>query len=359
MKTTIVLACAVTLTCSFDAQAQEARQFRDWYAACDNLRNCSAYGFGTQDASPSAYLRIERGASPDAVAALTITVDMSSGSTFGLQFDDRTLPGLPSGNLRGEEGDGHDMRRVRIQLTPALVASMRKAKAIVVTRTDPPARKLDAGDRRSTISMSGATAALLWIDDRQQRLDTPTAFVRSGGKAPDAMLPLPAAPVIVAAKPQSGTAPKPDPAILAQVRKVCEGDDRAALEDSAALSPTLFLYSYACPDMSGAYNMNGVFMIVAAGNPKAARAVDFVWPFKMADQPQDHPRTLATNASFDPKSMELQTFNKGRGIGDCGTAETWVFDGRAFRLAELSMMSECMGVPPDDWPVLYRAEVRR
>jgi hypothetical protein len=126
-----------------------------------------------------------------------------------------------------------------------------------------------------------------------------------------------------------------------------------------ALSPTLVLYSYACPDMSGAYNMNGVFLIVSADNSKAVRSVDFSWPFELKDAPQGQLRTIATNASFDAKSMQLQTFSKGRGIGDCGASETWVFDGREFRLAELSVMSECMGVPPDDWPVVYRAEVSR
>ena len=57
--------------------------------------------------------------------------------------------------------------------------------------------------------------------------------------------------------------------------------------------------------------------------------------------------------------MTLNTFSKGRGIGDCGTEEAWVFDGKAFQLAELKLMSDCKGVLPEDWPVVYRAQVKR
>ena len=54
--------------------------------------------------------------------------------------------------------------------------------------------------------------------------------------------------------------------------------------------------------------------------------------------------------------MALSTFGKGRGLGDCGTGEEWVWDGKAFRLALLKTMPHCKGIPIDDWPTLYRAE---
>lgn len=73
----------------------------------------------------------------------------------------------------------------------------------------------------------------------------------------------------------------------------------------------------------------------------------------------DGEKGLATHSSFDPKTQTLTAFNKGRGIGDCGTEEAWVFDGNTFRLAELKLMSECKGVGAEDWPVVYRAEAKR
>jgi hypothetical protein len=63
-----------------------------------------------------------------------------------------------------------------------------------------------------------------------------------------------------------------------------------------------------------------------------------------------------TNAGFDPSTMTLSSFSKGRGLGDCGTAEDWGWDGQAFRLTLLRFMAHCFGVPSEDWPILYRAE---
>ena len=98
-------------------------------------------------------------------------------------------------------------------------------------------------------------------------------------------------------------------------------------------------------------------LIAAGGNAATARPVKFGWPLKIGDLHED-PSTdaVTTNPVFDPKTMTLSTFSKGRGIGDCGSREEWVWDGKAFRLALLKIMPHCKGIPLDDWPVLYRAE---
>ncbi len=65
---------------------------------------------------------------------------------------------------------------------------------------------------------------------------------------------------------------------------------------------------------------------------------------------------MAVNPGFDEKTMTISTFNKGRGLGDCGTDEEWVWDGNVFRLARLRMMPHCRLILLPDWPVLHRAE---
>ena len=65
------------------------------------------------------------------------------------------------------------------------------------------------------------------------------------------------------------------------------------------------------------------------------------------------------NASFAPADMSLSAFSKGRGLGDCGEASKWVWDGRRFVLAERSAMGDCRGVPPDLWPTTHRVQLRR
>ena len=168
-----LLVAALTLCGVNAAQASDFKQFRDWYAACDNLRNCSAYGFDAEFLGGGlSYLRIERGGAPEAPVKVTITVDVPRGAKFTLRFDDPALPGLPKEPQTGEEYDGSDDgRRVAIPGSEALIDALRKAQKIVITRDNPPGRALKDDEKTSTISMSGAAAALLWIDDQQKRLD--------------------------------------------------------------------------------------------------------------------------------------------------------------------------------------------
>jgi hypothetical protein len=118
------------------------------------------------------------------------------------------------------------------------------------------------------------------------------------------------------------------------------------------------LYGFSCPGQSGAYNFQFSFLVGPAGNAQAARAVSFRWPLKIAGFQQDDPHEAITNPTFDEKTMTLSSFEKGRGIGDCGGEDRWVWDGKTFRLAQVRMMSECRGVPLDDWPTVYRTQVK-
>lgn len=60
-------------------------------------------------------------------------------------------------------------------------------------------------------------------------------------------------------------------------------------------------------------------------------------------------------ATFDEKSLVLDTFYKGRGIGDCGSSSTYVYDltrGK-FVLTEARVKDSCDG-EITDWPVVYK-----
>jgi hypothetical protein len=59
------------------------------------------------------------------------------------------------------------------------------------------------------------------------------------------------------------------------------------------------------------------------------------------------------------KTMTLSTFGKSRGPGDCSTSGEWVFDGKDFRLTAFRAMPTCGGVLSDDWPLIFRAQVRQ
>jgi hypothetical protein len=351
-------ACAAAFA---GASAAEFKDFKDWYVGCDNLRNCSAYGFQADDPS-SAYMVVDRPGAPADAVRITIAADVSEKAKVVLAFDDASLPGLPAGPVAFENGGDLVFGRVVIDDPAAvetLVASMRKAQALVVRRIDPPGEKSDP--ETSRISLSGAVAALLWIDEQQQRLGTVTALIRRGDKPAAAIPPQPRTPAVHAAKPPpAGAEQKPLPpaevrSLTAKAKALCGGGERTALGDASRLARDAALYGFSCPDASGAYNFASVYLVVPDGKPQAARAVKFVYPAGMAARFDE---AMAINAGFDTETMTLSTFNKGRGIGDCGTAEDWVWDGQSFQLVRLRSMPHCKGVTDDAWPVHYRAEQR-
>ncbi|ARQ00284.1 DUF1176 domain-containing protein [Pseudorhodoplanes sinuspersici] len=350
-----------TMALSGAANASDTKSFKDWYAACDNLRNCSAYGFSTDLGGALGYLRIERGGAANAPIKITLSVDPNGAASYRIAFDP-ALPGLPDGALSGKEGEGNDYRRTVLAegaSAQALIDSIRKAKSIVVTLTPAAGKTLDTPT--ANVSMSGAAAALLWIDDQQKRVDTVTAMIRRGAKPASSIPAQPKAPVIVAAKPTTEKPPARQPAGLeAKGRALCgESDPKSKMEEMYALGGGQVLYEFSCPENSGAYNFQSVYMIGPANNPQAARAVSFKWPVKVGGVDQDGLQDGLINAGFNEATMTITSFSKGRGIGDCGSEDEWVWDGKAFRLAQSLLMSECNGVPLDDWPVVYRAQVQR
>ena len=66
---------------------------------------------------------------------------------------------------------------------------------------------------------------------------------------------------------------------------------------------------------------------------------------------------LLSNARWDAATGMLHHFDKGRGIGDCGTRQVWAWDGARYRLVQAERMEECRGAM--EWPMVYEAEFRR
>jgi hypothetical protein len=354
---------AALLVFALPAAAQDMKDFKSWFVACDNLRDCSAYGFDVELAGDArAYLRVERKGTATAPVTITIAVDYGDNAAgYTLAFDNPALPGLPATTLTGVESEDGSYRRTVLTThasVDVLIDSIRKAQKLVITLKPAEGKKIERPV--SSISLSGAVAALLWIDDQQKRLDTVTAMIRRGDKPASTIPPQPRAPVIVAAKPAKEKPPAKHPAALIKKGRALCGDDDpdSKLEEVYALGGGRVLYGFTCPGSSGAYNFQFVFLVGPAGNANAARAVSFRWPLKIAGFQHDGPQETITNPTFDEKTMTLSSFEKGRGIGDCGGEEQWVWDGRTFRLAQVRMMSECRGVPLDDWPTVYRTQVR-
>jgi uncharacterized protein DUF1176 len=334
--------------------AGDIKQFRDWTVACDNLRACNAYGFDAE-LSGHSYIRLERAGAADSALRITIVVEAQKDVKFSLAFDQPGLAGLPTGTLSGESaGDNDDTQRLAIaepQAVAAALASLRKAKTIVITRIDPPGAP-PSDPVKSEISLSGLAAALLWIDDQQKRVGTVTALIGRGDKPAAAVPAVPAAPVVVTAKRATGPTPTKAPAaVLAKARAVCDDKKISEPDDVARLAANDVMYAFVCPNLSGAYNFFNALVIDSPGKPP--RLAEFSFPREYGATEHDY---SPINAGFDETTQTLSTFNKGRGIGDCGSSSEWAWGGQVFRLILSKAMPDCHGVPEDEWPTVWRAK---
>jgi hypothetical protein len=197
------------------------------------------------------------------------------------------------------------------------------------------------------VSLAGMVAALRYVDDQQKRVGTVTAMVAKGPASAASVPAPPPAPVLHAAPAiaQTGLPSKPPAGIKALLDKAeCEVEPgRSDPSEVSRLSADKVLWRIPC--WSGAYNFSSLFVIVdKAGQVSLA-------PLEGVDD------GVAVNADYDPKARILSSYDKGRGIGDCGESSQWVWTGEVFALSEATVMPVCRGYG-FDWPTVFRSEVR-
>lgn len=336
------------------AVRSESRTFRDWYAVCDNGNLCATYSGGS-----TGWIRISLDAGPAAQPTIHL----------GMWPEGEALPGplvvVIDGQRHATLPDPDDSGRATVPAdqVASVVTALNAGKSL----------SLAAGTQTVDIPISGSSAALLWIDERQGRLDTPTALVRKGARPASSVPTAPALPVVVAAPAidQSGFKTIKDPAdpmaadnavaptALEAVPavKTCRADTafNPYLQKAvsvARLDVRTELWGVPCD--GGAYNFSYAYFLTGPGGANA-RAVAFPMqdggPARTAEGHSD----LLVNPQYDPKTRTLSAFAKARGLGDCGVAQTWTWTGQAFVLSREQVMQDCWGMASDFWPTTYRS----
>lgn len=339
-------ALLLSLALSAPAQAQigEMKIFRDWIAGCDNTKVCSALSLPSEADEDVAFLRLDRPAGPNGAPTLALKLRRQK---LKPRFDiELALDGAPFPAAgRRLQGGSIDGETAEIAIAPAeaeaLIAAARKATTLTA--------KIE--QRSFKLSLAGSVAAMLWIDERQGRLNTPSALIRKGtaGIVP----PAPALPVI-ATRPAVGK-PLPKEQAVALVKAMRaelnrrEPDSCEELSDGSdgafPLDDTTRLVVVACS--RGAYNVSSQFWLVPGRDVARAKPAEFEG---------NKPGNELVNADFDPKSGRVMFYAKGRGIGDCGASGSYGWNGTRFAVLQLSGMDTCRLIPGDDWITLFRSE---
>ncbi|KQN93831.1 hypothetical protein ASE95_02680 [Sphingomonas sp. Leaf231] len=309
----------------------EQKTFGDWAVGCDNVGACAMASLGTDAGFPKVTMQVARNAGPAGGVDIMLAVPQGDvAAPAALRVDARRFPVSPNG-LAGDAA---------VALARAL------ADARSVTAVD------GKGATVGTISPKGAAAALRYIDAQQGRAGTVTAIVARGDRGVDAV---PAAPPLprVKAVAFAGPAATLPPALVAGMRRTARCDDQlsgtAPRGHGLADGATLVLL----PCSAGAYNEIDALFIVRDGKAVPA-TLDAPAGFDATGADSQTPVRSVINGNVEGRV--LNSYAKGRGLGDCGVMQAFVWDGTRLRLVEQRAMGECRGNP--DYLTVWRAAYR-
>lgn len=316
----------------------ELRSFDDWAVGCDNVRRCTAVSLMEMESGENQLtVSITRGGGRKDGAKLSIAniEDRKSGD-LSLVADGTVVIGAAV--LTGEEAP------FELDLSTDAISKLKAARLVELRDA--------SGISLGGASLRGVVAALRYMDDRQGRAKSETALIATGNR-PAASLPLPPPlPVIPNKFRPKGTPFKLSPKEVAslQTRAMCDSEPEST-EGRQAYRLDARTWLALVPCGSGAYNFMTVPLLVNRGSLSRKMKIaefDFAPGFTEAGGPP----TLV-NADWDAATGKLSSYAKGRGLGDCGSAETYVWDGKRFRLITKIAMEECRGVI--DWIPVWQA----
>ncbi len=300
---------------------------QDWAVACDNSLTCEATNLQPEDGGDggtmlSVNFSISPPPAPSATMEVSVDRNLAKGA-YRLMVTDSNVV-------------AHEFPNVDAMVGPFTL----DAKGMKALSTGTQLLLEDSGGLDiAKISLAGFRDVLL----KAQAAQKGKADVRTISRLPLANVP-------------KSPPMEPTPKEVMSLRKssdcsVAKGEWQDKIIAPLDRTTTLILLSCG----AGAYNYSYVPYIGRIERGK--RSFTFA-PFDLAPDWGDDGAVQPTlvNPSWNGPEGKLSSYGKGRGIGDCGSAQDWVWTGGQFTLVEAHAMPECRGSL--FWPTVFRADVR-
>ena len=328
------------------------REFKDWVVACNNTGTCFAQSAGEENTFD---MTVERRAGATGLMAFTLYGrDGNKPKPNTLGVDGNKLPWNAKDWQLEEEGYFLVNRN-----TPSIL------KLIDGFKNGNTLQQTVSHSTNANLSLNGLSASLLFIDDYQKRLKTPTAFIRRGNepeKNIPAAAPLPSLrttrlPVVTLSEKQAAqlikAVRKNQAKLLREENYLSEHDE--AIDQVYALNKTEALV--VLEHMRGAYQSSSMVFRTPVNAPEQAKRLILSLPDAFTKGYQKNLKVNSfTEAYYDTKTGLLSFSAKGRGLADCGESASWQFDGKNFQLAGWHYMGRCTGGDPGNWLPLWVSE---
>jgi hypothetical protein len=300
----------------------------DWELVCDNTRACRAAGYQADDAERRASILLTRRAGPATPVQAELRLEDTDEPTpkrLRMRIDGKDLGDLVLLDSKGSLSPAQ---------TAALLNALPKASSLAWT----------ADGKSWAISVKGANAVLLKMDDFQGRLETPGALIRTGQKPESSVLPSLTLPEITAARVAGG---KPNPDLIPAKQRAALFDEirKTIPKDEMALdSCEKFDASVADADKWTMYRLSARQYLVEAACWSAAYNTGIGYWVVNAQPP--YSPVYVTNMGAGYSKGTISSSQRGRGIGDCMASDSWTWDGRRFVHTDSMTTGMCKHIAP-------------
>ena len=306
--------------------------YQDWDLVCDNTGTCRMAGYQDESSDPVSIL-FTRAAGENAAVEGKLTIvpfgeadrDVQVGQDIEIWLNGKSL-----GTVKHISDDAPD--KLTEEQTKALLSGLKKESEI----------RLTYGKTTLKVSDKGAAAAMLKMDEFQQRLNTPSALIRQGQEKHAVLAPK-VEPQIdaVSVKNRKTTelklGEKQYDNVLALLRKAHDGcvDEDLESQDITLypLTQNKVLAEALCA--SGAYQSTNYYAVLDDKLSKVEQV--------LAEQYNE--------AGYDEKQgyAFVRGSYKGRALGDCWAGQDAVWNGKIFIRTSHWMTGACKGLPGGTW----------
>ena len=306
--------------------------YQDWDLICDNLGTCRMAGYQEEGDDPVSIL-FTRAAGENAAVEGKLTIspfgeadrDVQVGQDIEIWLNGKSL-----GKVKHISDDAPD--KLTEEQTKALLSGLKKESEI----------RLTYGKTTLKVSDKGAAAAMLKMDEYQQRLNTPSALIRQGQEKHAVLAPK-VEPKIdaVSVKNRKTTelklGEKQYDNVLALLRKAHDGcvDEDLESQDIMIypLTHNKVLAEALC--FEGAYQGTNYYAVLDDKLSKVEQV--------LAEQYNE--------AGYDEKQgyAFVRGSYKGRALGDCLAGQDAVWNGKIFIRTSEWTTGSCKGLPGGTW----------
>jgi hypothetical protein len=345
LRPSLLLPAAALFATSALAEVKLGAQkyFKDWAVACDNRLFCEAVAL-QPESEPNGELSLSLSRKSDSGdIVISLSGFETASDRYRIYIDGRFADSGPVSKADPS---------IKVTGTDAIRLARSLARGRRLSLQD------GSGAQLGTASLAGSSAALQYIDTMQGINDSRDALAVAGrrvirGKSVAAPL--------VTAKRIVPTETTPDATTLVSLVEgsACAAERFGVTEDAAYSLGTvdgsaMALVMLSCG--SGAYNFSSAAYVGRADAQGKWTFAPARFDYGNDVRTLDKSLPLLVNADWDTTTQTLSSFAKGRGLGDCGNAESYIWDGSMFRLIKAYGMEQCRG--STEWLTLWSAEVK-